>query len=49
MAMDARKPMFSLRSADGAIGSHIEAVRTCHSDFLQLARRIAEHAGLVLS
>lgn len=49
MAMDARKPMFSLRSADGAIGSHIEAVRTCHTDFLQLARRIATQAGLALS
>lgn len=49
MAMDARKPMFSLRSADGAIGSHIEAVRTCHTDFLDLARRIASQAGLALS
>lgn len=49
MAMDARKPMFSLRSADGAIGSHIEAVRTCHTDFLQLAQQIAAQAGLALS
>lgn len=49
MAMDARKPMFSLRSADGAIGSHIEAVRICHTDFLQLAQRIATEAGLVLN
>jgi chromosome partitioning protein len=49
MAMDARKPMFSLRSADGAIGSHIEAVRICHADFLQLAQRIATLAGLVLN
>lgn len=49
MAMDARKPMFSLRSADGAIGSHIEAVRTCYTDFLQLARRIATQADLSLA
>lgn len=48
MAMDARKPMFALRSADGAIGSHIEAVRACHEDFLQLARKIAGHAGVAL-
>lgn len=48
MAMDARKPMFSLRSADGAIGAHIEAVRTCHTDFLQLAQRIAAQAGIAL-
>lgn len=45
MAMEAHKPMFSLRSADGAIGAHIEAVRTCHTDFFQLAKRIAFEAG----
>ena len=27
MAMEARKPIFFLKSADGAIGAHIEAVR----------------------
>ncbi len=49
MAMDARKPMFSLRSADGAIGSHIEAVRACYDDFSRLAAKVAGHAGLALS
>ena len=49
MAMDARKPMFSLRSADGAIGSHIEAVRACYNDFLNLARKVAHHAGIALN
>lgn len=49
MAMDARKPMFALRSADGAIGSHIEAVRACYEDFSQLALKVASHAGLALS
>ncbi len=48
MAMDARKPMFALRSADGAIGSHIEAVRACHDDFFQLAQKVASHADLAL-
>jgi hypothetical protein len=27
MAMEARKPIFSLNSADGAIGAHAEAVK----------------------
>lgn len=49
MAMDARKPMFALRSADGAIGSHIEAVRACYDDFSQLAQKVASHAGLALN
>lgn len=48
MAMDAHKPMFALKSADGAIGSHIEAVRTCYADFSQLAQKVAAHAGLAL-
>lgn len=40
--------MFFLRSADGAIGSHQAAVRTCYQDFEQLATRIASHAGVTL-
>lgn len=49
MAMEARKPVFSLKPADGAIGAHGEAVRNAYSDFLALARRIADRAGVVLS
>lgn len=49
MAMDARKPMFYLKPADGAIGAHVEAVISCYDDFLNLARRIAAQAGVVLS
>ncbi|MBK1621861.1 chromosome partitioning protein [Lamprobacter modestohalophilus] len=48
LAMDANKPMFFLRSADGAIGSHQEAVRSCYQDFEHLATRIAAHAGVAL-
>jgi len=40
LAMTARKPMFSLKTADGAIGSHLEAVRKCHDDFFALAQAI---------
>lgn len=49
MAMDAHKPMFFLKPADGAIGSHIDAVRACYRDFEALARRIAANAGVVMS
>ncbi|MHB0874863.1 MAG: ParA family protein [Anaerolineae bacterium] len=46
LAMEARKPMFALRPADGAIGAHMAAVQECYSDFQSLAVRIAERAGL---
>lgn len=49
MAMDAHKPMFSLKPADGAIGAHVEAVRACHDDFLSLAKRIADKSGFTVS
>jgi cellulose biosynthesis protein BcsQ len=43
MAMEARMPMFALKPADGAIGSHMSAVRKCYEDFKELAQQIAEH------
>ena len=46
MAMAARKPMFFLRPADGAIGSHIQAVRNCYTDFNMLAKVIAEAVAI---
>ncbi len=49
LAMEANKPMFYLKPADGAIGAHVEAVRDCHRDFLKLARKIAAAAGINLS
>ena len=48
MAMDAHKPMFLLRPADGAIGAHVEAVQSCYRDFLHLAQSIAQHINLTL-
>ena len=45
MAMEARKPIFFLKSADGAIGAHLEAVRNCYTDFEKLAKKIAANAG----
>jgi chromosome partitioning protein len=46
LAQEARKPIFSLRSADGAIGSHANAVANAHGDFKALALDIAKRIGL---
>jgi hypothetical protein len=40
LAMEARKPMFWLKPADGAIGAHAQAVRDCYDDFRALALQI---------
>ncbi|MEV6908195.1 AAA family ATPase [Amycolatopsis sp. NPDC051071] len=37
LAHDARKPMFDLRSADGALGSTQTLVQRCHQEFKSLA------------
>jgi cellulose biosynthesis protein BcsQ len=42
MAMEARKPIFHLKSADGAIGAHTYAVQSCGDDFKKLAYNISE-------
>ncbi len=44
LAQEARKPMFSLKPADGAIGSHFQAAQDAYRDFRRLARKIAEQA-----
>jgi chromosome partitioning protein len=46
MAQDARKPMFHLKPADGAIGSHFQAAQSCERDFRSLASTIARKAGI---
>ena len=45
MAMEARKPMFDLTSADGAIGAHQVNVQQCREDFEALCREIARRLG----
>ena len=42
MAQEVRKPIFHLNSADGAIGSHSQAVRDAWSDFKALAVQIED-------
>ncbi|MFP5285643.1 MAG: ParA family protein [Thermoanaerobaculia bacterium] len=46
LAQEARKPMFHLKPADGAIGAHVEAVRGVQSDFGALARKVADRIQL---
>lgn len=46
MAQEARKPMFFLKPADGAIGGHMAAVQDCYRDFRALAKRIAKRCGI---
>jgi len=48
LAQDARKPMFLLKPADGAIGGHGQAVRDCYDDFERLARTLAQRVGVPL-
>lgn len=48
LAMEARKPMFHLKPADGAIGGHSAAVQECYRDFRKLAKAIASRVGLDL-
>ncbi len=46
MAQEARKPIFALTNADGAIGSHAAAVNSAARDFRHLAELIRERIGL---
>ena len=46
LAQEARKPMFALKPADGAIGGHVNAVRGCYRDFRALAREVARRCAL---
>jgi len=48
LAQEARKPMFFLKPADGAIGGHAQAVQDCYRDFNALARNIAARCGVEL-
>lgn len=45
LAQEARKPMFFLKPADGAIGAHVKAVQDCYRDFESLAKRILDSAS----
>lgn len=42
MGQEARKPIFHLTSADGAIGSHAKAVQEAYKDFELLSHKLIE-------
>ena len=46
LAQDARKPMFDLRPADGALGSTARFVQNCEREFRQLARVVLHRTGI---
>jgi chromosome partitioning protein len=46
LAMEAGKPIFHLKPADGAIGAHVAAVNECGKDFRRLALRLAKATHL---
>ena len=49
LGQEARKPMFALKPADGAIGGHASAVRGCYHDFQVLAREVARRCAITAS
>ncbi len=49
LAQEARKPMFALKPADGAIGGHVNAVKGCYHDFRSLAREVARRCAVTAS
>jgi cellulose biosynthesis protein BcsQ len=46
MAQEARKPIFELTAADGALGSHAVSVQNARKDFDRLAGMIRDRLGL---
>ena len=48
MGQERRKPIFNLTSADGAIGSHANAVQDAKRDFQKLAKKIAKQMNISL-
>ena len=46
LAQEAHKPMFHLKSADGAIGSHLQAAQAAYREFKELAGALASAAHI---
>jgi cellulose biosynthesis protein BcsQ len=49
LAHEARKPIFHLRAADGALGAHATLARSAGDDFKKIARRVAQRVGFSLA
>jgi len=48
LAQEARRPVFHLKPADGAVGAHLFAARDSGSHFKTLAQAILERTGASL-
>lgn len=46
MAQEVRKPIFHLKTADGAIGGHAAAANDARQDLRELAMKIVDRVGL---
>jgi len=42
MAQEARKPVFFLKPAEGAIGAHAQSVSKCYMDFKRITETILQ-------
>lgn len=45
-AQEARKPMFDLKPADGAIGGHQKLVQICYGEFEALAKQVTDRCNV---
>src|SRR5262249_2471285 len=48
IGMEAHKPVFALKAADGAFGGHAAAAQRAYSDYSDLAERLASRLGIRL-
>jgi chromosome partitioning protein len=48
LAQEARKPMFLLTPADGALGGHFQAAQACRKEFRALASALAGRCSIPL-
>jgi cellulose biosynthesis protein BcsQ len=48
LSQEARKPMFFLQPADGAIGAHSQAAKECYKHFRNVAVKICKRTGLIV-
>lgn len=49
LGQEARKPIFFLKPADGAMGAHANAVASAYADFKALANTIGKRIALTTS
>lgn len=46
MSQEARKPVFNLKPADGAIGTHFNSVKDIHREFKELSEKILDNVNI---